>query len=161
MLMWCRCRQKSCSNEPPIIVQSYFYSRCKCSKLFCASVIQTKEIKSGGVVLIQHKEIGNRVTRAGSSSGGAGVDPAVSRRLVVSAAALVAFFVTVLVVARAAKASFLVIIVTILVVAAATKAALVILVIAVLVVATSAEAQRLRAGRESEGSHCNCGGCGE
>ncbi|KAI1284306.1 hypothetical protein F5Y07DRAFT_268 [Xylaria sp. FL0933] len=78
--------------------------------------------------------------------------------LVVSAAALVAFVIAILVVARAAEASLLVVVVSILVVAAAAKAALVILVVTVLVVATSAEAQGLRARRESEGSHCDCYG---
>ncbi|KAI3339795.1 hypothetical protein F4824DRAFT_37639 [Ustulina deusta] len=80
--------------------------------------------------------------RAGSSPEGA--DFSSSRRgiLVVSAAALVAF------------------VITILVVATATKAALAILVVTVFVVTTSAEAQGLRARREREGSHCDCLRCG-
>ncbi len=98
--------------------------------------------------------------RAGSSPEGA--DFSSSRRgiLVVSAAALVAFVITILVVARAAEASLLVVVVSILVVATATKAALAILVVTVFVVTTSAEAQGLRARREREGSHCDCLRCG-
>ncbi|KAI1420136.1 hypothetical protein F5Y12DRAFT_719871 [Xylaria sp. FL1777] len=75
--------------------------------------------------------------------------------LVVSAAALVTFFIAILVVARAAEAAHAVLVVSILVVTTAAKAAHAVLVVTVLVVATSAKAQGLRGRRESRGSHCD------